>query len=84
MVLYATIYDLKLRHLESPVHSRIDCYVRLKDGRLIVLTEEGKTGRLSKKYEFEILKSDFSAARGRPCKLIKDAHGIRFNKFIDD
>lgn len=64
--------------------SRVDCYVRLDDGQLVVTTEEGKTGALSKKYEFEILTSDYSNAKGRPCKLIKTDHGFQFAKFIND
>ena len=84
MTLYATIYDLIVKHLENPVLSRVDCYVRLDDGQLVVLTEVGRTGALSKKYDFEILTSDYSSTKGRPCKLIKTDHGFQFAKFMND
>ena len=84
MTLYATIYDFVLQHTDSHLHSRVDCYVRLNNGQLIVLTEEGSTKHLSEKYDFEIFKNDFTGFKGKSCELIQDSHGIRFRKLIKD
>lgn len=83
MKLYATIYDFSFQPHIDHANARLDYYVRLSNGQIIVLAETGPIKHLSKKFEFRIHhgSEDFSGFKDRPCELIQDSHGVRFGKF---
>ena len=83
MKLSATIYDYSFQPHINSSHARLDYYVRLSNGQIIVLAEEGPVKDLSRKFEFHLNhgSEDFTGFKNRPCELIQDEYGIRFGKF---
>lgn len=82
----ATVYDYRFQPRLDPKHARIECYLKLPNGQIIVIEEEGTIDYLSTKYQFRRRNKiagvirDF---RNRNCELVEESNSFRFNKFID-
>ncbi|MEJ7611245.1 MAG: hypothetical protein WKF88_08725, partial [Ferruginibacter sp.] len=82
MTLHATIYDFSFQRLLNSFYTRLEYYVRLDNGQIIVLGEVGTVHHLRRKFQLEEnkdVKSDAISFKDRSCELIQDAQGdIRF------